>query len=369
MQVTSKILIIDDEPVNLKLMARMLEGAGYEVQPLEVSFRAVEAAHALQPDLILLDINMPGMNGFQVCDALKRDHLLRDIPVIFLSVHDHISDKVTGFKVGGIDYITKPFQVKEVLARVATHLELRARYLEIERLRARERTYFEQINQLKDELLSTASHDIKSPISAILTSVYVLRHSGLLDNKREEDLNRIERETRKIHALVTDLLDFARDESGLNGHKQRVDLIDFLRTHLHDASFEADRKQIDLYLTATDQVLMVSLLPTRFSQAIQNLLSNAIKYTPPGGEVEVSVVDGGDRVTIQVSDNGIGIPTEDLPHIFEKFFRVQQPEHLKEQGSGLGMAIVQSVVAQHDGEIYVESEPGKGSTFRIILPV
>lgn len=362
------ILVVDDEPLNLKLLARILGSSGFAVYLLTDSYRAVEVARQLQPDLILLDINMPGWDGFTVCRALKADADLGSIPVIFLSIRSQIDDILKAFDAGGVDYITKPFQIKEVIARVETHLGLSARQAETERLRAAERAYFEQINQLKDDLLSTASHDIKSPISAILTSVYALRHSGQLDVRRLEDLDRIERETRKIHTLVTDLLDFARTEAVVTSSKEPVSLNDFLRQQTDDCAFAADSKCIALTLTLPDEPLIIPIFPGRLGQAIHNLLSNAIKYTPEGGQVAVTLSRHEDGALVRIRDNGIGIPPEDLPRIFERFYRVQQPQHLREKGSGLGMAIVQSVVNQHNGSIHIDSEPGSGTTITLYLP-
>lgn len=367
-QNSGTLLIVDDSRANLQLLETLLASQGYVIHLAENGQKALEMAHAVAPDLILLDVMMPEMNGYEVCLHLKEQDDLRDIPVIFISALDEVMDKVMGFRVGGVDYIVKPFQVEEIIARIDTHLELRWKRWEIERLREWEQNYYQKIMELKNDLVSTASHNIKTPLSNILNGVHLLRKTANLPPKQAKYVDMVQQGAERISALIKDLLDLTWVEASLNVQTERVSVMAFLQKIVDEASFEAQKKNHRLQLVPSEADCTIRVVPDRLSQAIENLLSNAIKYTPSEGTITVSIESRPREVEIRVTDTGLGIPPEDIPYIFDKFFRVQRPEHLQQPGSGLGMAIVQAIVEQHNGRIKVESELGKGSTFTIILP-
>jgi two-component system, sensor histidine kinase and response regulator len=366
------ILIVDDTPANLDLLGAMLADEGYDVRPAINGQVALMAVRASLPDLILLDINMPGKNGYEVCQELKADEQTAEVPIIFLSALDEIADKVRAFQVGGVDYITKPFQFEEVLARVENQLTLYRQRREIEELREKERRYFEELNKMKDQFVNTVSHDLKNPINNIMGYAEML----LEDEDPIDDLDeirdivaRILYSSQQMYALVTDLLDLAKIEAGMALTLNPVPLNKFLDEHVKDFELLARHKQIKLIYSPPETEIIVTIDSSRLGQVLSNLLSNAIKYTPEAGEVEIVTEIDGDYILIRIVDTGLGIPTEDVPHLFDKFYRVRREEHLTSEGTGLGLSIAKAIVEKHSGKIWAESELGAGSVFNIALPV
>jgi two-component system, sensor histidine kinase and response regulator len=368
----ANILVVDDTPDNIRLLAQMLTTQGHMVRATNSGKRALEAARSAPPDLVLLDIMMPEMDGFEVCEILKSEPELRDIPVIFISALDNTKHKMRGFEVGGVDYITKPFQMREVLARVNIHLELVRQRRQIEALRRAETEYLKQLIELKDDVLRIASHDLKNPLTVIMGNAEIM--SLELESYPEiapvfqPQVQRILESTKRATRLVRDLLDIARLEGKIEVALERGKLAIFLANGLDEYYYAAGQKHIKFIYTSPPSDLEVYLAPERFNQIIANLLSNAIKYTPEHGQVELSAAAySDDEVAICVKDNGIGIPATALPHLFDKFYRVPDPQHQSQTGSGLGLAIVKTIVERHNGRIEVISEAGAGSTFTVYL--
>jgi signal transduction histidine kinase len=354
------ILIVDDTTANLKVLSTLLTDNGYHVRPAINGSIAVKAAFAAVPDLILLDVMMPGMNGYEVCEQLKADEKTSDVPIIFVSALDETLDKVKAFQVGAVDYITKPFQVEEVLARVEIHLTL-----------YRQRKEIEGLNTFKDLFIRTVSHDLKSPISNIMGYSEILTGEDrqFLSEERVADmLHRIYQSAERMYGLVSSLLDLTRIE-GASVMMSPVLLRDVLNVQLDEFVFPAEQKSIKLQPPMGDVPQFVYADPNLISEVFNNLFSNAIKYTSEGGHVAVEVEPLEKDVLIHVSDNGFGIPEEDLPHLFERFYRVGRLDHLTEQGSGLGLSIAKLILERHNGDIWVESELGRGSRFTVSLPL
>lgn len=366
------ILVVDDHTDNITLLVDVLSIHGYSLRSASNGHDALKIARSELIDLILLDVNMPGMDGYTVCETLKADDDLESIPVIFVSVLDDPTVKMKGFSVGGVDYIQKPFQPEELFARVATHLELRRKQREVEVLQQQEIDYLKQVSQLKDQMVKMVSHDIKNPLSIIMSAVSVLQVSSAdyfqQTPRAAEYVDLIRQGAEKIQALVRDILDTSHGETIPLIHRESVSLTGYLKHCVDEQQFTAQSNQIDLQFTPPDSDITVQLSAERFSQVIQNLLTNAIKYTPRGGKVELSTEIKSSEVLIRVRDTGIGIPAEDLPHLFDKFYRVQRTEHLQRSGSGLGLAIVKTLVEQHGGQVWVESQLGHGSRFTVSLP-
>ncbi len=370
---TGRILIVDDTPVNIELLAEMLSSRGFEVIPVKSARQALQIVEEIIPDIFLLDVHMPEINGYELCTLLKQDDALRDIPVMFISALHDAADKLRGFQVGGVDYITKPFNVYEVLARVSTHLELQSKRREVEAMQRWETDYLRQMNQLKDDVLRIASHDLKNPLSV------VMGYSEMLLDRLEEDgqigrdsgryLEGIRRAADKMLELVHDLLDLARIEGRVDMNMESVFLTRYLRQITEDSELEAHSKGLDFEFLPPHPDIEVTLSPQRFEQVMANLLSNAIKYTPQGGTISVIAEQEINYVRIVVRDTGIGIPEDALPRLFDKFYRVQSPDHLRQTGSGLGMAIAKAIVEQHGGQIRVESQVNRGTSVIVSLPL
>ena len=364
------ILIAEDNLVNLKILTSVLSREHYAVREATNGEMALHSAQSSPPDIILLDISMPEMDGFTVCEHLKADPSTRDIPIIFISGLSDTENVVKAFEVGGVDYISKPFKAREVLARVESQLMLLRHRRETEARNERDRRYFERITTMRRQFIGTVTHDLKNPLSTINGHTFLLQRNPTLANDQaaQSSLQRINRAASKIKLLITDMLDLMEIESKADRAMKPVLLSELLREDYRDFLMKAEMKSIRLTLSQLPEI-HVHVDVQRMGRALDNLLSNAIKYTPKGGTVTLRGSLRGNECVIEVQDTGLGIPEQDIPHLFTAFHRVQTPLHMAEEGTGLGLSIVKAIVEQHGGRIEVESAVQKGSTFRIILPV
>jgi signal transduction histidine kinase len=265
---------------------------------------------------------------------------------------------------------------EETLAK-ATNLEViyktRQALLEVEtqkHLREEDRRYFERLTQMKDDILNTTSHDLKSPLTSLDLNLQLLRRHGRIDDERGQHLlSRLEATTRQMRSLITDLLELARLETGRSINIESCDLVQLIQDALAVHQPSAQQKNIRVQVHSPISSLMLRLDARRMSQALDNLISNAVKYTLAGGTVEVQIQLATNEVMVRVADTGIGIPPEALPHLFERFYRVQDKLHLAVEGTGLGLPIARTIIEQHGGKIRVESEVGVGSSFSFNLPL
>lgn len=357
------ILIVDDNPVNRDMLARRLQQEGYQSDFAEDGVIALEKLENNAFDLVLLDIMMPQMNGFEVLEHMQNNPKLYSVPVIVISAIDDIASTVKCLELGAEDYLSKPFNSTILKARISSSLEKN-------RLRKEEVKRLVQLNAMKDQFVGTVSHDLRNPITSILGYSDLLKN--ILADQDEQTLNFLERIQRNAHHMldmINDLLDIAKIEAGLEINLEPVNFTDFLSEQLENYEMSANQKGIKLVYPTPETDSIVQIDPNRFKQVIGNLLSNAIKYTLSEGQVRVSVLEVIGQVIIEIQDTGLGMPEADIPHLFDKFFRVENETHLNEEGTGLGLSIVKAVVEAHHGTITVDSELGKGSCFQISLPL
>ena len=356
------ILIIDDQPENLQLLSQLLSKQGYKVRAVLSGKQAIAAAQASPPNLILLDILMPEMDGYEVCQQLKADDRTADIPVLFLSALDDVEDKIRAFTSGGVDYITKPFQTQEVLARVHTHLELRATHAELSH-------QIEERNQLIAELdafAHTVAHDLKNPL-ANMFGYSELAYSFCEEGKKEDlqhCLYTISNETERMAQIIDALL--------LLSSVRKMEMVDIILLDTTTVVTGA-LMRLDLMIEESGaEIIQPDEWPNTLGQpqwveeVWVNYISNAIKYggQPPRIELGAATLPEG-MTRFWVKDNGEGIPTEDQVSLFTPFNRLDQSNI---EGHGLGLSIVQRIVEKLGGVVGVESQPGSGSTFFFILP-
>lgn len=370
-KMTGSILIVDDTPANIELLSRLLHNAGHRLRTAASGQAALDEALTDPPDLILLDIAMPGMNGFQVCECLKADERTRHIPIIFISSSGDIEAIVRAFEVGGVDYITKPFNTREVLARVSSHLMMVKQRQEIEALHEQDRQQFEAIHRMKNEFIGTATHDLKNPLFLILGYVSLMESEETIATHPLgiQIIEGIRQGVEKMSNLVADMLDLMQLETGRQLERCSVLLSEFLQESIKGFDMLAAQKDITLSLLLPRQDVLLSIDAKWMRRVMDNLISNAIKYTLPGGQIEVSGQVNSHYALLNVADTGLGIPEDALSHLFETFYRVNSPQHMEQAGTGLGLSIVRAIVEQHGGTIQVESEPGKGSLFSVALPI
>lgn len=397
----NSILVIDDTPANLQLLTGLLSDCGHEVRAVQDGAFALKSAHTAPPDLIVLDIRMPGMDGYEVCKRLKADERTREIPVIFLSALDDMADKLKGFQVGGVDYITKPFQAQEVLARIETHLTLRNLRRDVEeknrqlqdevqwRKQAEEEMralndhldagnrQLEQTNQQlleanasKDAFFSIIAHDLRSPFTSLLglTQALLEEGSAFPPETLQRMLENLHASAEHTYALLTNLLEWSRLERGYTEcHPESLPLKPLVEKNIHLVAHHAEQKQIVLQYRMADNIAAYADL-AMIDTVVRNLLSNAVKFTEAGGSIDVAAQAQHDAVDISISDSGIGMDIDTLNALFRIDKKTSQPGTAGEHGSGLGLILCRELVEKNGGSIRVNSVKGQGTTFTFSLP-
>jgi two-component system sensor histidine kinase/response regulator len=364
------VLVVDDNEMNRDLLAGVLERGSYRSVTAADGHAALRIINEQPIDLVLLDVNMPLMSGYEVCERLKADERTADIPVIFISALDETDNIVKGFDVGGGDYITKPFKYREVLARVEGQLTMYWQKRQIEAMMEKERNHHHMLDEMRKQFIGSATHDLKNPIFIISGYMDMLeRIPVILESERAQNyISAMRRGVSKMNNLVRDMLDLLQLEHGVEMDKVNYVFTSFVRESVQDTPLRAQEKGVSFTVDVPDDKTLITIDPKRMNRVMDNLVSNAIKYTPEGGSVFVTASIEDDRFTIEVADNGLGIPDEALPHLFTPFQRVETEEHMAQEGTGLGLSIVKAIVEQHDGQVTVQSVLGKGSTFRVDLP-
>ncbi|MBA3920587.1 MAG: response regulator [Nostocaceae cyanobacterium] len=414
---TSKknILVVDDTPDNLRLLSAMLTGQGYEVRKALNGKLALSACQMLLPDLILLDISMPEMDGYEVCQQLKASDRTRHVPVIFISALDHVLDKVRAFEIGGVDYITKPFQAAEVISRIENHLNLRRLQTKLQEnntqlSQAMEDLQKAQLQLIQNEkmvalgqLVAGIAHEINNPISFIYgnlkyTSQYIKDLVGIIQVYQQE----IPHPTAKIQSLIEDVdLNFVMNDvqSLVDAMNRGVDRIRGVVLSLQNfsRSDEAQLKQVDIHEGIDNTLVMlqhrlvtnksrptieihkdyrssvVTCYPSQLNQVFMHLLNNAIdalegeRQAESHPQIRISTeMTANNTVKICVADNGKGITEQVISRVFDPFFTTKPVG----QGTGLGLSIsYQIIVQKHQGKLMCHSILNQGSEFIIEIPL
>ena len=319
------ILVVDDNEMNVELLSNMLERYHYRVVTSLSGLETLRLVKEERPELILLDINMPQMSGYEVCRRIKAEPESADIPVIFISALDDTENIVQGFDAGGVDYILKPFKFREVLARVETQLTLYRQKLKIDELRQRERQQFETMDDLRQQFIGSATHDLKNPLFVVSGYTDMLEMLPIIkENEQAKNfLVSIRRGINKMNTLVRDMLDLLQLEAAGEIEKKPIDFAEFLNESVQDMRRRAEDKKLNFVVYPPDEAATIHIDEQRMGRVMDNLVSNAIKYTPEGGSVEIIGKVGHTSVVIEVLDTCLGIPAESLPTLFQPFLRVQ----------------------------------------------
>jgi signal transduction histidine kinase len=346
---------------NLQLLTDMLRREGYKVRPVPSGALALQAVRAKAPDLILLDISMPDMDGFAVCRELKRDPVLRDIPVIFISALSETLDKVRAFGCGAVDYVTKPFQFEEVLVRVATHLRLHF----AERTLHRQMKELKHLEGLRDDLVHMVVHDMRGVLQAVLCSLELLAPEDLPERSRDL-LETAQEGASRLTRLVTGMLDISRLEVGqLIPEPSWIDGPALARDVSGLLSPAYPNRRVEVTFDGPSAPIWGDR--NLVQRVLQNLVSNALSFTEAGGLVRVSFkrIDLGFEA--RIIDQGPGIPPERIGKLFDKFAATERNAGGR-ASYGLGLAFCKLAIMGHDGRIGVDSTVGKGSEFWFWLP-
>lgn len=360
-----KILIVDDNNDNLSVLGNILMQNSYSLQLANNGELALQVALKKHPDLILLDINMPGMSGYEVCTKLKSDPLTAEIPVIFLTAHTANENIVQAFSVGGVDYITKPFQEEELILRVKTHLELR----DAKESLKQKNKQLEKLNSTKDKLFSIISHDLRGPIGLIMKIIEIILEKPDLNEERMRTYFKSQKElTQNTYFLLVNLLNWARQNMNqIKFLPKELELADLINECLYETKFNAEQKNISIKLNCK-QSHKVFADEDMVTLILRNLMANAIKFTPNEGTIKVDVENDPENVWVQITDSGAGISNENMERILSdsEFFSTRGTNN--EKGTGLGLKLVKDFVAQNNGELTIKSEKNKGSCFTFSLP-
>lgn len=369
----NEILIVDDTPANLQVLSQLLREAGYKVRAAASGFRALMAIGILPPDLILLDIKMPEMDGYELCRRLKTDSQTRDIPIIFISALNETEDKVKAFALGGVDYITKPFQAEEVLARIQTHLTLRSLQQQLQESNHQLERRLQQLAESNAELsrlnadlkafAATVAHDLKNPAGVTMGIAQVLEtdHTDMAPEEVNQYLHRISVKSREMVNIINELLLLA---------EVREKEVEFSPLDMAGIVAKATER-LDQKIQAHQAV--ITCPPTWpialgyapwIEEVWVNYLSNAIKYGGQPPQIELGATPIEHQIRFWISDNGPGLSEEEQNRLFTPFVRLHETQAT---GYGLGLSLVRRIMEKLGGEAGVESN-GLGSRFFFTLP-
>jgi len=363
-QLSGTVLVVDDTPGNLRVLVDSLSARGLEILVATDGKSAIERAVYGRPDLILLDVIMPGIDGFETCRIFKENPETNTIPVIFMTALSDTSQKVKAFEVGAVDYVTKPFEEEELIARVDAHLTIRSLQGDLERRNHQ----LEDLNQLKNEFLGMAAHDIRNPLTAILAGSEILELTAgtATAEKVVQTAHQIQTAGNRINTLLTNLLDVNAIDSGKRKIEiEAVELTTILEQVATNHKTSALNKNIEIVRdqAVNGEMIMVDLCAA--GQILDNLVSNAIKYSPPERRVWVSNEHRGKTVAVIIRDEGPGLSSEDQEKMFGKFARLTPRPTAGEASTGLGLWIVKELAQSMGGSIRCESTLGEGSTFTV----
>ncbi len=412
-QTTKKntILVVDDQPQNIRLIGTLLR-EHYNLLIADNGPKAIETARGKAPDLILLDIMMPEMSGFEVCETLKNNELTREIPIIFLTAKTETEDILKAFEIGGVDYVTKPFNALEVMARIKTHLELKnskdlikQQYTELmqkneqikkaysdleqqaqnlnklylqliqnETFLRKSNEELKKLNEMKDKFFSIVSHDLKSPFAGLLTMTDIINHHINEFSKEElaDMVHSLNKTAQQTYKFIEDLLEWSRSQMGrIQMNIAKEDLASILAGTLLTLNQQAEQKEIAIEnnipigtYALFDNNMMATI--------VRNLVSNAIKFTHKGGKVTLNaekvVKEGKPFLRLSVSDTGVGMSEEKKSQLFTLEKVQSTPGTEKEKGTGLGIVICRDFIEKMGGKIAVESKLNEGTTFYVDIP-
>ncbi len=354
------ILIVDDTPANLQVLGNLLKQINCQIAVAMNGQQALDTVNKIKPDLILLDVMMPVMNGYEVCKKLKENEKTQDIPVIFLTAKTETTDIVEGLEIGAVDYITKPFVGSELLARVHTHLSLKATKEKLQ----------EEIDT-KNKFFSIISHDLRGSIGVSLSYSKILKENSqyLSEEEIKEIYNDLETSSQSTLDLLDNLLKWARLQSGvLQINPEIIHIDEIVNNNLKAIKDRASLKEITLKATIDNQN-QVFADKNMVDLVIRNLLTNAIKFTPRGGEINIKTELNKKLLQVSIADNGVGIEPERV----EKIFNVKQNSSTsgteKEKGNGLGLILCKEFVEHNGGNIKAESILKQGTTMSFTLPI
>jgi signal transduction histidine kinase len=400
------ILIVDDEPRNLTVLESVLDDPGYRLVRAGSGDEALLALMAHEFAVLVLDVHMPGMSGFELAQMIKERRRTARIPIIFLTAYyNEDQHMMEGYTSGAVDYLHKPVNPSVLRSKVAIFAELyrKGRELEAanrslreevaERRRAEQRlselndtlecrvtertlalqqreAELRHASQRKDEFLATLAHELRNPLAPVRSAVHLMRLTGTQEPRLARAAEVIERQVVLMSRLIDDLMDVSRISQGkIELRREPLEIGGFIEDAIEMVQPLIAEQQHELAYVRPDQSVLVNVDRTRMAQALMNLLNNAAKYMDPGGRIDLHVAVEGAEVVMRVRDHGVGIPPDHLRRVFELFSQVESALARSRGGLGIGLSLTQRLVAMHGGSISAHSEGmGHGSEFVVRLP-
>lgn len=362
MDTRSKILIIDDEEIVIDSCCHILSSGNYEIRTAGDGLLGISLAEEFRPDLIFVDLKMPGISGFEVIEQIQE--IDPAIMIVVITGFATIDSAVEAMQKGAVDFLPKPFTPDEL--RLITRRGLEKRQLVLETFSLRR-----EKELLREHFAAIVSHELKSPLAAVQQYLFAL--SGeLSDQMTEDQQRRFERIQTRLNDLMklihTWLRAISVDINTIKDNFQPTSIAEVVNKAVESVEPHAVRKDVFLNPLIADDIPLLQADEGTLVEAIVNLLGNSVKYSPAGSQVDINASCSEQQVVLQVIDHGVGISKEDLPYIFEDFYTSSDAEKA-ERGSGVGLALTRRILQAHNGSISVESQLGKGSTFTLILPV
>jgi len=366
------ILIVDDAPENIISLKKVLEKNGFEVDTASSGDEALKKILKKSYVLIILDVQMPGMDGFEVAEAISGYSKAKETAIIFLSAASANVNLITrGYISGGLDYISKPVDMNILLLKVKTFYRIyeQSRALnEMQKKLLEEIEFRKEAERKKDEFISIASHELKTPMTSIKGYIQLLERSVDKNDTQTVKirLHKVQNQVEKLNLLVADLLDISKIESGKLKFNRKYFNFNKILDHIIEIMQQANphvkfirKGEIHTEIFGDEM---------RIEQVIINYITNAIKYAPESNEVHITSELRGDEIYFSVRDFGIGIAKDHQLRIFDKFYRVEETSE-RFQGLGIGLYICQEIIERHQGSIGINSEPGEGSEFYFNIPL
>lgn len=359
------ILVVDDNPQNLQLLGSLLTQAGYSPAMTQSGIKALEFLQKKTPQLILLDIMMPEMDGFEVCECIKQDPAAKDIPIIFLTAKVDSDSVIKGFDLGGVDYVTKPFNEKELLKRINTHLELKSARDTI----AKQNEELRNTNMTKDKFFSIIAHDLRKPFQSLIGLTELMLEELTQTSSDKKYLQYIHDVSQRTFELLQNLLQWSQSQTGkITIQPEKIAVKPMVDSNVALLYASALEKEITIN-SDIDGVINITVDKNMITTVIRNILSNAIKFTGSQGKIMISASHNDQFVTITIADNGVGIKDKDIAKLFRIDVQHTTLGTQKETGTGLGLLLCKEFVEKNNGHIHVVSEVGKGTQFHIELPL
>jgi len=374
-----QILIVEDQQEMLCLLAADFQGEGYQVISASTGRQALDAITPNKPDMVLLDLMLPDMDGFEVCKAMKAARKDRFLPVIAVSAVVEIEKKIEGFESGADDYVTKPFNRQELKARVRTMMRLKESQDNLSRALKNEKDLLAEMelkndmllrmNILKDTFLAIASHDLMDLLKIIRVAIETFNAPDIkLSQEQTKLLNATNKNVLYMIAILKDLMKRAVQSGTIPVNLKQESPSLILRECFDNYAALSREKRVSMQGNIPDNLPTVLVDVIRIKQAFNILLGNAVKFTPSGGSAYLNAKEEGQTIVIDVIDTGPGIAAKDMPKLFRPFKKLDEAAVYDEKDENMGLYIVKEIVDLHNGDLKVKSEPGKGSCFSIILP-